>query len=130
MPVLSEKFKWNEKGVEILGSVPVHITGGFLKSPFRPEAIKHLRRTTSTAACVFPWPFLVIMNLYESVLMPFLLAHSVVSVVGFLDSIVAAKQNGSRYGHSISPNRCVGRPLSHAQCDLTFVCCSVNLIEN
>lgn len=77
--VLSEKFKWNEKGVEILGSVPVHITGGFLKSPFRPEAIKHLRRTTSTAA--------------------------VVSVVGFLDSIVAAKQNGSRYGHSISPNR-------------------------
>jgi Sulfate permease family len=27
------------------------------------------------------------------------------SVVGFLDSIVAAKQNGARYGHSISPNR-------------------------
>ena len=26
-------------------------------------------------------------------------------MVGFLDSIVAAKQNGARFGHSISPNR-------------------------
>lgn len=25
--------------------------------------------------------------------------------MGFLDSIVAAKQNGARFGHSISPNR-------------------------
>lgn len=28
-----------------------------------------------------------------------------ISVVGYLDSIVAAKQNGARFGHSISPNR-------------------------
>ncbi|KAG5716813.1 putative sulfate transporter, partial [Termitomyces sp. T112] len=28
-----------------------------------------------------------------------------ISVVGFLDSIVAAKQNAARFGHSISPNR-------------------------
>ena len=31
--------------------------------------------------------------------------NSLISVVGFLDSIVAAKQNGARFGHSISPNR-------------------------
>lgn len=28
-----------------------------------------------------------------------------ISVIGFLDSIVAAKQNSSRFGYSISPNR-------------------------
>jgi len=28
-----------------------------------------------------------------------------IAVVGFLDSIVAAKQNASRFGYSISPNR-------------------------
>ena len=31
--------------------------------------------------------------------------HSVIAVVGFLDSIVAAKQNAARFGYSISPNR-------------------------
>lgn len=31
--------------------------------------------------------------------------HSFITVIGFLDSIVAAKQNGDRFGHPISPNR-------------------------
>ena len=31
--------------------------------------------------------------------------YSLISVVGFLDSIVSAKQNGARFGYSISPNR-------------------------
>ena len=31
--------------------------------------------------------------------------NSLIAVVGFLDSIVAAKQNGARFGYSISPNR-------------------------
>lgn len=30
---------------------------------------------------------------------------SLISVVGFLDSIVAAKQNSARFGYTISPNR-------------------------
>lgn len=30
---------------------------------------------------------------------------SMVSIVGFLDSIVAAKQNAARFSYSISPNR-------------------------
>jgi len=34
-----------------------------------------------------------------------ILAFSIIAVVGFLDSIVAAKQNAARFGHSISPNR-------------------------
>ena len=32
-------------------------------------------------------------------------ARRLISVVGFLDSIVAAKQNAGRFGYSISPNR-------------------------
>jgi MFS superfamily sulfate permease-like transporter len=31
--------------------------------------------------------------------------NSLISVLGFLDSIVAAKQNSARFGYSISPNR-------------------------
>jgi MFS superfamily sulfate permease-like transporter len=31
--------------------------------------------------------------------------NRLISVAGFLDSIVAAKQNGARFGYSISPNR-------------------------
>ena len=33
------------------------------------------------------------------------LLDSLISVVGFLDSVVAAKQNSARFGYSISPNR-------------------------
>lgn len=33
------------------------------------------------------------------------LYNRLISVAGFLDSIVAAKQNGARYGYSVSPNR-------------------------
>lgn len=31
--------------------------------------------------------------------------RSLISIIGFLDSIVAAKQNAARFGYSISPNR-------------------------
>src|SRR5712675_213804 len=31
--------------------------------------------------------------------------YRLISVIGFLDSIVAAKQNAARYAYSISPNR-------------------------
>lgn len=34
-----------------------------------------------------------------------LLTVRLISVAGFLDSIVSAKQNAAKYGHSISPNR-------------------------
>ncbi len=33
------------------------------------------------------------------------LIYRLIAVVGFLDSIVAAKQNAARFGYSISPNR-------------------------
>ncbi len=31
--------------------------------------------------------------------------YSIISIAGFLDSIVAGKQNAARFGYSISPNR-------------------------
>ena len=33
------------------------------------------------------------------------IVNRLISVIGFLDSIVSAKQNASKYGYSISPNR-------------------------
>ncbi|CDO72606.1 hypothetical protein BN946_scf184985.g25 [Trametes cinnabarina] len=77
--LLSDKFDWDKDGVEILGSVPINTGSSFLQFPLRKITLRYLRKTTSTAVLI--------------------------SVVGFLDSIVAAKQNASRFGYSISPNR-------------------------
>ncbi|KAI0667113.1 sulfate anion transporter [Trametes maxima] len=76
---LSDKFDWDQDGVEILGSVPINTGSSFVQFPLRKITLRYLRRTTSTAVLI--------------------------SVVGFLDSIVAAKQNAGRFGYSISPNR-------------------------
>ncbi|KAG7091261.1 hypothetical protein E1B28_010310 [Marasmius oreades] len=75
---LSSAFRWDQDGVAILGDVPIH-QGTFFESPFHHHTLKHLKRTTSTAV--------------------------VISVIGFLDSIVAAKQAALRFGYSVSPNR-------------------------
>lgn len=77
--ILSDKFGWDEDGIEILGDVPIHTGGSFIQFPVRHGTLRYLRKTTSTAVLI--------------------------SVIGFLDSIVAAKQNAAKYGHSISPNR-------------------------
>ncbi|KAJ7634760.1 sulfate anion transporter [Roridomyces roridus] len=77
--ILCEQFRWDEEGVEILGSVPIKSMGAFVQFPIRAANLKFLRRTTSTSMLI--------------------------CVVGFLDSIVAAKQNASRFGYSVSPNR-------------------------
>ncbi|KAJ3980743.1 sulfate anion transporter [Lentinula detonsa] len=77
--ILSAEFRWDEKGVDILGSVKVITSGSFFQFPIRSSNMKYLRRTTSTAV--------------------------VSAVVGYLDSMVAAKQAGSRFGYAISPNR-------------------------
>ncbi|KAJ6593290.1 sulfate anion transporter [Mycena capillaripes] len=77
--LLSEQFRWDEEGVEILGAVPITSMKAFVQIPLQAANLKFLRRTTSTSMLI--------------------------CVVGFLDSIVAAKQNASRFGYSISPNR-------------------------
>ncbi|PPQ88997.1 hypothetical protein CVT25_005095 [Psilocybe cyanescens] len=77
--ILSDAFRWDEDGVDILGAVDVQNSSSFIEIPFRRSNFRFLRRTTSTAV--------------------------VIAVVGFLDSIVAAKQNAARFGYSISPNR-------------------------
>ncbi|KAJ7807805.1 sulfate anion transporter [Mycena olivaceomarginata] len=76
---LSEEFGWDKDGVEILGAVPITSMKSFVQIPLQAANLKYLRRTTSTSMLI--------------------------AVVGFLDSIVAAKQNASRFGYTISPNR-------------------------
>ncbi|KZT03929.1 sulfate anion transporter [Laetiporus sulphureus 93-53] len=77
--IVSDKLDWDESGVEILGSVPINTGSSLVQFPIGTMTLKFLRRTTSLSVlCV---------------------------IVGFLDSIVAAKQNAGIYGYSISPNR-------------------------
>ncbi|KAG9312209.1 sulfate transporter family-domain-containing protein [Chiua virens] len=76
---ISNELDWGRQGVAILGSVPISIGKHFFKFPLSSETYPFLRGTTSTAILI--------------------------AVIGFLDSIASAKQNGDRFGHSISPNR-------------------------
>ncbi|KIJ65942.1 hypothetical protein HYDPIDRAFT_110053 [Hydnomerulius pinastri MD-312] len=77
--VISKEFRWDQDGVEILGAVPITTGSTFFKFPLGKHTYPLLRGTTSTAILI--------------------------TIIGFLDSIVAAKQNGDRFGYSISPNR-------------------------
>ncbi|THU89763.1 sulfate anion transporter [Dendrothele bispora CBS 962.96] len=77
--VLSAHFEWDKHGVDILGSVNVSTGSSFIQFPFKRSNMRFLRRTSSTAV--------------------------VSAVVGYLDSMVAAKQAASRFGYTISPNR-------------------------
>ncbi|PFH53352.1 hypothetical protein AMATHDRAFT_1412 [Amanita thiersii Skay4041] len=77
--ILCAKSGWDQDGVDILGSVPITTGESFFQFPVSSSNIAYLHRTTSIAVLI--------------------------SVVGFLDSIVAAKQNAARFSYSISPNR-------------------------
>ncbi|KAL0579831.1 hypothetical protein V5O48_002183 [Marasmius crinis-equi] len=77
--ILSSYLRFDKSGVDILGSVPLSSSHHFFQSPFHHGTLRFLKRTTSTALLI--------------------------SVIGFLDSIVAAKQSASRFGYSVSPNR-------------------------
>lgn len=79
LSVLSDEFDWDSDGIDILGDVPINTGGHFVQFPVHRHTLRYLRRTTSTAVLI--------------------------SVIGFLDSIVSAKQNAAKYGYSISPNR-------------------------
>lgn len=76
---LSDEFRWDDDGIDILGKVPIHTGGHFIKFPLHHHHLGYIKETTSTAVLI--------------------------SIIGFLDSIVAAKQNAARYSYSISPNR-------------------------
>ncbi|KAF9477886.1 sulfate anion transporter [Pholiota conissans] len=77
--ILCGEFRWDSEGLDILGDVDIRTGNTFIQFPLQRSNLKFLHRTTSTAALI--------------------------AVVGFLDSIVAAKQNAARFGYSISPNR-------------------------
>ncbi|KAI5122315.1 hypothetical protein M0805_002482 [Coniferiporia weirii] len=77
---LSSHFGWDKLGVNILGSVPIKTEGSSLfRFPVHGSTLKYMKSTTTTAVLI--------------------------AVIGYLDSIVAGKQNAVRFGYSISPNR-------------------------
>ncbi|KAG2032608.1 sulfate transporter family-domain-containing protein [Suillus americanus] len=76
--IISGYLRWDEKGVSILGKIPIKTGGHFFSFPLK-QSISYIRGTTSTAVLI--------------------------TIMGFLDSTVAAKQSADRFGYSISPNR-------------------------
>jgi hypothetical protein len=48
--VLSDELRWDNMGVDILGSVDVHTGDSFIEFPLKHSNLKFLHRTTSTAA--------------------------------------------------------------------------------
>ncbi|KAI0029824.1 sulfate anion transporter [Vararia minispora EC-137] len=77
--LLCDEFNWDEDGIDVLGVVNISTGKNFVAFPLRHSALKYVHQTTSAAVLI--------------------------SVIGFLDSIVAAKQNASRFGYTVSPNR-------------------------
>ncbi|KAG9038216.1 hypothetical protein FRB95_002177 [Tulasnella sp. JGI-2019a] len=77
--VLSQVFRWDQDGVSVLGRVSIHHDGAFIKFPISKHTLTYLTDTTSTAI--------------------------VIAVAGFIESVVAAKQNAQRFNYTISPNR-------------------------
>ncbi|KAF8331325.1 sulfate transporter family-domain-containing protein [Cantharellus anzutake] len=76
--IFSDVYDWPADGVTVLGRVKVNF-GTLVDWPLKTHTVKYLKKTTSTAILI--------------------------SIAGYLDSILGAKQNSDRFGYSISPNR-------------------------
>ncbi|OAX34672.1 hypothetical protein K503DRAFT_868769 [Rhizopogon vinicolor AM-OR11-026] len=76
--IISGSLRWDQDGIDILGSVPIKSNDHFFSFPLK-QSLRYVRGTTSTAVLI--------------------------TIMGFLDSTVAAKQNADRFGYAISPNR-------------------------
>lgn len=95
--ILTGVLRLDHEGVAVLGKLEGGLHSPF-GIPFRTSFLQHFRRTLPTAA--------------------------VIAVVGYVDSIVAAKENSAKFGYAISPNREVsyGGPASSVRmnCALTM----------
>lgn len=75
--IMTRTFAWDQRGVDVLGMIK-----GGKDLPFGLPNKKHWKYFGAT----FP-------------------TAAVMAVVGFVDSIVAAKENASKFGYPVSPNR-------------------------
>jgi hypothetical protein len=69
------------------------------------SAISHTCERQHQLLCKLHDPALYCFQTYGLTLVVTPRRPSLISVVGFLDSVVAAKQNSVRFGYPISPNR-------------------------
>ncbi|PVF96042.1 hypothetical protein CPB86DRAFT_710075 [Serendipita vermifera] len=76
---LSSQYRWDKHGIPILGDVALSKDDSYFELPLTDKNLNWFKVTTPTAILL--------------------------SVIGFLDSLVAAKQNSGRFGYPISLNR-------------------------
>ncbi|KIM31499.1 hypothetical protein M408DRAFT_260748 [Serendipita vermifera MAFF 305830] len=77
--LLSSAYRWDKHGISILGDVALSKDDSYFQFPLTDMNLSWFKVTTPTAILL--------------------------SVIGFLDSLVSAKQNSGRFGYSISLNR-------------------------
>ncbi|CED83653.1 Sulfate/bicarbonate/oxalate exchanger SAT-1 and related transporters (SLC26 family) [Phaffia rhodozyma] len=79
--LLARMYRWDLNGLQVLGKIEslAVVGGGSVAFPVNRDTLKFFIRTFSTSA--------------------------VISVIGFVDSIVSAKEQSGKFGYSISPNR-------------------------
>ncbi|KLO15100.1 sulfate permease [Schizopora paradoxa] len=76
---LSSIYRWTEQGVAVFGSVPITLGKSFFSIPIRESTMRYFEQTTPIAIMI--------------------------SIIGYFDSIIAGKQNATRFNYLISPNR-------------------------
>jgi len=92
-PAVTGVFRLDERGVDILGKVKAG-HGSPLGWPLSKRAIKY---ADSTVSLVFLFITLQADSQFSTAF--------VCAVVGIVDSIVAARENGTKYGYPVGPNR-------------------------
>ncbi|EJT96964.1 hypothetical protein DACRYDRAFT_97392 [Dacryopinax primogenitus] len=77
--ILCGTLDWQSRGIEVLGPVSISQRKSFLALPLQRKNLRFFKQTFPTAIFC--------------------------SIIGFIDSVVAAKQNAQRFRYSVSPNR-------------------------
>ncbi|KZO90611.1 sulfate permease [Calocera viscosa TUFC12733] len=77
--ILCSAFEWQALGIEVLGAVSFSSRKSFFALPLQRTNLRFFKQAFPTAIFC--------------------------SIVGFIDSVVAAKQNAQRFRYSVSPNR-------------------------
>jgi len=76
---LSSICRWDGQGVAVFGSVPVTLGKSFFSFPLRESTARYFKQTTPISMMI--------------------------AIIGYFDSIIAGKQNATRFNYLISPNR-------------------------
>lgn len=104
---MAKHYRWNQQGLLVLGKIEslAAAGGGSITFPIKPRTLKYFTKTVCPT-CSFPVEKGGIIHVLNRSCSKIQFSTSaVISVIGFVDSIVSAKEQSGKFGYSISPNR-------------------------